>query len=104
MKQCTEAFGTEFNLNSIVNTILKTNKNYGGLDYQGSRVIFVNGETDPVKVFGFFKKRPNKLTKKIVIKNASHCEDMQPSLPSDSYELTHARHQVFLTLKKWLDE
>jgi hypothetical protein len=102
MKQCSEVFGAEYDYNSIVNNIQQTNKNYGGLDYNGTRVIFVNGLTDPVRVFSFDKKRPNKLVKKIIIKNASHCEDMQPSLPSDSNELTNARQDIFLLIKRWL--
>ncbi len=102
IKQCSEVFGAEYDYNSIVNNIQKTNENYGGLDYNGSRVIFVNGLIDPVRVFSFDKKRPNKLVKKILIENASHCEDMQPSLPSDSIELTNARQDIFLLIKRWL--
>lgn len=47
MKQCKDIFGDAFNVTLLENAVNDTNTNYGGYNYQGSRVVFVNGQIDP---------------------------------------------------------
>ena len=47
-KRCTDVFGNlTKDAASIQKRIHDTNTKYGGLSYDGSRVLFVNGKTDP---------------------------------------------------------
>ena len=47
VKQCKDIFGDAFNLDLLKKAVNDTNTNYGGYDYQASRVVFVNGQIDP---------------------------------------------------------
>lgn len=47
IRMCQDVFDDEFNLNFVEKAVNKTNMNFGGLDYKGSRVVFVNGDVDP---------------------------------------------------------
>lgn len=44
---CKEIFGENFDLNLLERAVRDTNLNYGGLSYDGSRVVFINGSFDP---------------------------------------------------------
>lgn len=46
-KQCLEVFGNVFKTPWISGEIKDTNTNYGGFDYEASRVVFINGNIDP---------------------------------------------------------
>ena len=104
VRQCSDLFGSEYNLKSINDSIKAVNRNFGGLNYQGTRVVFVNGNIDPVHVYSFYTHAPNPLTKIVYINGTSHCQDMFFSLPTDSIELTNARHNILSLIKKWLSE
>jgi hypothetical protein len=47
IKQCTDVFGKEFNQSSIQKRLKHMKIDYGGLNYEGSRVVFINGDMDP---------------------------------------------------------
>jgi hypothetical protein len=47
IKQCQDIFGPQFNGDFLNQAVQNTNINYGGYKYEGSRVVFVNGEIDP---------------------------------------------------------
>lgn len=47
IEQCQDVFGSKFDEQFIANAINEANLNYGGLNYAGSRVVFVNGNIDP---------------------------------------------------------
>ena len=44
---CHDVFGDVFTPEWVKANVERTNNIYGGLNYQGSRVIFVNGNLDP---------------------------------------------------------
>jgi hypothetical protein len=44
---CADVFGKAFDLKFIREAIADTNTNYGGFSYEGTRVVFVNGDIDP---------------------------------------------------------
>lgn len=46
-KMCSDVFGSPFITKNVYTNIAKTNVEYGGLNFQGSRVVFVNGDIDP---------------------------------------------------------
>jgi hypothetical protein len=68
IKQCQDIFGQDFDLKLLQDSVLNTNINYGGYDYFGSRVVFVNGQIDPWHALGFTKEPPNDRTETIFIK------------------------------------
>ena len=47
VKKCKDIFGDQFNQDLLNESVYNTNVNYGGYNYAGSRVVFVNGEVDP---------------------------------------------------------
>jgi hypothetical protein len=47
VKQCENIFGDGFSLNSLKERVAQVNRAYGGYNYQGSNVVFVNGDSDP---------------------------------------------------------
>ena len=47
IEQCKDIFGDNFDLDLLQQDVDETNTNYGGYDYEGSRVVFVNGQIDP---------------------------------------------------------
>lgn len=67
IQQCADIFGSKFNMKLLEQSIIDTNNNYGGYDYQGSRVVFINGNVDPWHALGFTGKPPNMRTHTIFI-------------------------------------
>jgi hypothetical protein len=97
-----EVFGTKFNSDSIAYAVDNTNTNYGGYNYQGSRVLFVNGEIDPWHALSFYKQSPNPETNIAFIKGTAHCADMYPTSVTDPVQLTAARQYTEAMLGTWL--
>lgn len=102
MKQCQDIFGDAFDLDLLKDSVKNTNINYGGYDYQGSRVVFVNGQIDPWHALGFIGQEPNEFTYTIFIKGTAHCADMYPSGDHDAPELIQARQKIINLLSVWL--
>lgn len=67
IKQCKDIFGDKFDLDLLKQSIADTNTNYGGYDYEGTRVVFVNGNIDPWHALGFYGNPPNKNTHTVFI-------------------------------------
>ena len=47
IQQCKDIFGAKFDGDFLNQAVEATNANYGGYNFEGSRVIFVNGQIDP---------------------------------------------------------
>jgi serine protease 16 len=47
IKLCEDTFGMGFNKSSIQARLRQLQVSYGGLNFKGSRVVFVNGQIDP---------------------------------------------------------
>jgi hypothetical protein len=103
-KQCAEIFGPNYDYNLLVDSIDNTNTVYGGYSYEGSRVLFVNGEIDPWHALGFYAKKPNPFTEVLFIKGTAHCADMYPSSHFDSIQLEEARTYIASLLQIWLSQ
>jgi hypothetical protein len=91
-------------LESIKNAVNNTNTNYGGYNYKGSRVLFLNGDIDPWHALSFINRAPNPDTHFTLIRNASHCADRYPNSDMDSGDLQAAREYTKTLLKTWLDK
>ena len=74
INQCKDIFGDKFSVELLEQAIVDTNTNYGGYDYEGSRVVFVNGNIDPWHALGFYGNPPNKNTHTVFIEG--DCEDI----------------------------
>jgi hypothetical protein len=76
-KQCAEVFGPQFDSDFLAEAVANTNTYYGGYNYQGTRVVFVNGNIDPWHSLGFYEQSqpPNPYTEVIYIKGGAHCSD-----------------------------
>ena len=82
--------------------INSTNAYYGGVDYKGSRVVFVNGDIDPWHALSLpVKTYANDVTS-VLIKGTAHCANMYPPSDTDLPGLTAARATVLAALTRWL--
>jgi hypothetical protein len=62
VQQCADIFGPQFTGQLLDRGIDFTNGFYGSDQYQGSRVLFVNGAIDPWHALSFTKDPPNNNT------------------------------------------
>ena len=100
--QCKDIFGPEYDLKLLERSVMDTNTNYGGYTYEGTRVVFINGEVDPWHALGFTGKPPNESTETIFIKGTAHCSDLYPSSDRDPASLVQARERIDVLIGQWL--
>lgn len=67
IQQCQDIFGQGYNLTLLQDSVKNTNINYGGYGFEGSRVVFVNGQIDPWHALGFYSNPPNEYTYTVFI-------------------------------------
>jgi hypothetical protein len=103
IQQCEDIFGPQFNLTFAEQTVKNMKTDYGGLNYQGTRVIFTNGEIDPWHLGGFNDEPPNEMCEVIFIHGTAHCADMYPDRDEDPPQLTAARAKIESILGEWLN-
>ncbi|KAM9249321.1 putative serine protease K12H4.7 [Dugong dugon] len=101
VKKCSDVFGLEFNNDSLVQSVMATNRYYGGFNVSGSKIIFSNGSNDPWYPMGITKDISKDLPA-VFIKGEAHCGDMLQPQDTDSAELIQAREKIFQILQKWL--
>jgi hypothetical protein len=104
IQQCKDIFGDKFNVDFLNESVYNTNVNYGGYDYEGSRVVFVNGQVDPWHALSFTGRAPNEFTETIFIEGTAHCADMYPTTQSDLPQLTRARTLVHNLISNWIKQ
>ncbi|TRY70321.1 hypothetical protein TCAL_08250 [Tigriopus californicus] len=100
-KQCTDIFGSKYDLALLQKGIDQTNIMYGGKDIQVSNVIFVHGSIDPWHAMGITKDISDQ-TKAIFIQGTAHCANMYPESPEDPPQLKMARTKIFGMIQDWL--
>ncbi|XP_053606771.1 putative serine protease K12H4.7 [Plodia interpunctella] len=71
---CKGLFGPQFSEQTVDMAIAHTNKMYGGLSPNLSKVMFVNGNRDPWAALGI-KQSLSAAAPAVVIDDASHCSD-----------------------------
>ncbi|XP_011568992.3 putative serine protease K12H4.7 [Plutella xylostella] len=101
-QQCQDVFGPKFNENFIEDATVFTNTDYGALDIDASRVVYVHGTVDPWHALGITKTR-DQYAPAILIKGTAHCANMYPSSDSDLLELKRARLDIQQFISVWLD-
>jgi len=92
---CNEGFGVGW-----PPRIDETNAQYGGLDFQGSNVVFVNGALDPWHSLSILKTS-NPSLRTIYIKGAAHCADMLPDSDPNS-PISKAQVQIGEIVHQWV--
>lgn len=100
--QCTAIYGVPEA--SIATAVASTNQHYGGLDYNGTRVVFINGDVDPWHALSM-PPRPAadyEDVNSVMIKGTAHCANMYPPSPQDLPGLTKARATIKAALSKWV--
>uniref|UniRef100_A0A8D2JMM2 Serine protease 16 n=1 Tax=Sciurus vulgaris TaxID=55149 RepID=A0A8D2JMM2_SCIVU len=96
---CEQVFG--LSASSVAQAVAQTNAYYGGQKPGATRVLFVNGDTDPWHVLSVTQALgPSEPA--LLIPGASHCLDMAPERPSDSPSLRSGRQNIFRQLQTWL--
>ncbi|XP_012791270.2 thymus-specific serine protease [Sorex araneus] len=99
LELCEQVFG--ISLSSIALAVARTNAFYGGQTPGASRVLFVNGDTDPWHVLSVTQNL-GASESALLIPNGSHCLDMAPERPSDSPSLRLGRQTIAQQLQTWL--
>lgn len=103
VQQCTDVFGKRFDEALVNEAVRATNMKYGGRDFVGSRVVFLNGNVDPWHAMGF-TTAPTRDNYAIYINGTAHCANMYPASASDPPQLTQARIEVALLVSDWINQ
>uniref|UniRef100_A0A8D8UV26 Serine protease K12H4.7 n=1 Tax=Cacopsylla melanoneura TaxID=428564 RepID=A0A8D8UV26_9HEMI len=98
---CRDIYGPKFSRQLLDSNIDQTNTNYGALDLEVSRVVFVHGSIDPWHALGIYQTRSNQAPA-IYINGTAHCANMYPPSPNDLPDLVKARHRINHLIGKWL--
>jgi len=98
IKQCTDIYGSNFNVESLNELIEHTNEIYGGLSPNTTNVIYVHGSADPWHPLGLFHSN-NPFEPTIYIEGTAHCADLYEPRDTDFPQLKEARKKIikFLT-------
>ncbi|KAJ2950873.1 hypothetical protein O0L34_g5233 [Tuta absoluta] len=94
-------FGPDFNEAKIDKAVADTNKFYGGLNPNVTKVVFLHGSVDPWHRLGITKSLSDDVPA-FVIEGTSHCADLYRHEPSDPEELIKARDYAERMVKYWL--
>ncbi|VVD02765.1 unnamed protein product [Leptidea sinapis] len=103
VKQCQDIFGTILNETLMRSRIDWTNTNYGGLNIEARRIVFVHGSIDPWHVLGITESRLPEMPT-IFMNGTAHCANMYEKRDENSKELTEARIQIETYLDNWLNK
>ncbi|KFO33716.1 Thymus-specific serine protease [Fukomys damarensis] len=98
LELCEQVFG--LSASSVARAVVQTNSHYGGQAPGATRVLFVNGDTDPWHVLSVTQPSETAL----LIPGASHCADMAPERPSDPASLRQGRLSILQQLQTWLGQ
>ena len=87
---CQDVFGPAYSYNNLMNSVSDINQNFGGLDYQGTKVLFINGDYDPWHALSFTDRPPNSQTNVIFIHGTAHCADFKGTQRTNPPQLNQA--------------
>jgi pimeloyl-ACP methyl ester carboxylesterase len=91
-EMCSYAFG--INSSTVDASISLANAMYGGMNLQGTRILYPNGEIDPWRGLGV-NTPPNKQEPVLYVTGASHHFWTHASRPSDSASVQAARRVIW---------
>ncbi|KAF0879871.1 TSSP protease, partial [Crocuta crocuta] len=102
LELCEQVFG--LSSSSVAQAVAQTNSYYGGQTPGATRVLFVNGDTDPWHALSVTAASgPSEPSESaLLIPGASHCVDMAPETSSDSSNLRLGRQSILRRLQTWL--
>ncbi|XP_026759274.3 putative serine protease K12H4.7 [Galleria mellonella] len=100
-KMCTKLFGPEFNEDMVKRGVNETNRLYGGLNLNVTKVVFVNGQMDPWSKLSILEDLSYEAPAAIVPRS-SHCRDLFSDRSSDPEELKEVRRYVKYLIKRWI--
>ena len=98
---CQSEFGPKYTRDYITKQIEKTNSNFGGKDLNVSNVVFIHGSIDPWSPYGRTEPMSNEGVEVIVIKGASHCQDLDAKI-EDWPEMHSAKTKIKNSLANWI--
>ena len=101
--QCSDIFGSKYNLDLLKKSVEFTNNFYGGFDLKVRKVVFPNGSIDPWHALGVLKDL-NQESKALLINGTAHCADMYPDSDSDPEGLRAARQYIKYALANFLKD
>lgn len=99
--QCKDIYQSEFSKGFIEKAVRRTNINYGSLNLEVSRVVFVHGSIDPWHALGIYETR-SLSAPAIYINGTAHCANMYPPSDDDLPQLKKARQRINHLIGKWL--
>jgi len=95
---CTKVFGKD-----VWPDTDNVQKNYRGMDIDGTKIFFTFGKDDPWQCAGVTAtSKPGQKSRVIDCENCSHCIDLGHAKYDDAPALTSARKEILATLKEWI--
>ncbi|XP_022130346.2 putative serine protease K12H4.7 [Pieris rapae] len=101
IKMCRNVYGPDFDEDRVDKGVDTTNKMYGGLSPNVTRVVFVNGDMDPWSRLGILEDLSYEAPA-TVIHRASHCTDLLPDVPGATEEIKEAAEHAKYLIKHWI--
>ena len=98
---CQDIYNT-WDLSRLQSSIQTNFQNFGGQNYQATRVVFSNGQLDPWSGPGYFRDPPNPQTRIVYIPGASHCADIGGYQDNNPQALNEGVDKIKQYLKEFL--
>ncbi|XP_050303623.1 putative serine protease K12H4.7 [Anthonomus grandis grandis] len=99
---CVDLFGENFNETLTNMGIHATNTRYGATNIATSNIVYFHGAIDPWHPLGKLETSDDINDSVIIVEDASHCMNMQPSKETDSEALQEARKSIDKLIGQWL--
>lgn len=98
---CADAFGSQFNKENILASIDNTNRNWGALKPNVTKVISIHGSVDPWHAIGLLEDLHEEAPA-ILVPGYSHCADLSSISSSDSEAMRNAKQTAKDLIAKWI--
>lgn len=99
---CQDVFGSAYSYAKLQSSVQDINQNFGGISYQGTNVLFVNGDFDPWHALSYTDLPPNPFTNVLLIHGTGHCADFKGTQPSNPPQLNQAIETAKRTIARYL--
>lgn len=100
-QHCEDLF--DINRDAVDEATRKTNEKYGGYNPNVDNVYFTQGEVDPWRVVGL-QGTQTITSPVVVIRGASHGQDLNELSPSDNAEMHAAKMKIKELIEQWIKE
>lgn len=99
-KMCATMFGPNFDKKTVEDGVKATNALYGGRNPKITKVVYVNGDTDPWHTLSVLKNLSDDAPA-ILIPKSSHCEVMF-DIQNESIAMKQAKTKIKSLIKSWI--